>query len=261
MQPTAREQDGSELPDGHYLRGLGMRVAYEAGFAVGRAEVHPSMFAEGTRRLRIGVLASLVDIAAGHAPDGPRAPTVDLRVRVTGALPEAGELALAARALRVGRTLVVSETSLRDAAGREFARATATFLNQPFRQSTFASAHPPFGRIASFERLLGARRVDAATLEVAPTPQLGNGPVGTVQGGAQALLAELAAEHVLGAGAEVVDLEMRYLDRLRVGPLRAHAVCEGAAGALEAVRVRLCDAGDGDRLVSAASLWVRAPKR
>ena len=105
---------------------------------------------------------------------------------------------------------------------------------------------------------VGARPFDARTLELKPTPELGNGPVGTVQGGAQALLAELAGEHVLGAGAEVVDLEIRYLDRLRVGPLRAVASRVGRAGALDAVRVRLSDAGAGDRLVSAASLWVRA---
>jgi hypothetical protein len=75
---------------------------------------------------------------------------------------------------------------------------------------------------------------------------------GTIQGGAQAFLAELTAERNLASG-EAVDLLINYLNPVKVGPLRALATTAGTAGPLTSVEVRLVDAGDSDTLVSAVS--------
>ena len=86
----------------------------------------------------------------------------------------------------------------------------------------------------------------------AHSERIGNGIVGTVQGGAQSLLAELAAEHALGStkGFAVTDLDIRFLDRLRVGPLVATAtVLESETAALP-VTVTLTDGGDENKIVS-----------
>jgi acyl-coenzyme A thioesterase PaaI-like protein len=71
-------------------------------------------------------------------------------------------------------------------------------------------------------------------------------PAGTIQGGAVALLVELAAES--SAGAPIEDLEIRYLSAIRVGPARATA--EVIAPGL--IRVELRDVGRPDRLATVA---------
>ena len=83
---------------------------------------------------------------------------------------------------------------------------------------------------------LGADHYDASLQLREPEPGLfemdnheivRNGANGTVQGGAQALLAELAGERALELADDVVDnhdavdLEIRYLNRVKEGPVRA----------------------------------------
>ena len=61
------------------------------------------------------------------------------------------------------------------------------------------------------------------TYEMEAHEAVRNGPAGTIQGGAQALMAELAGERALADDGdfEVVDLEIRYLNRVRTGPVLA----------------------------------------
>jgi len=242
------------LPDRHFIRALGLSMRPLDGGVEGRVALTPAMRAPGTRCPRLAILATLVDVVAGHVPDGPRTPTIDLRIQTIDSVPEDGEIRLFGRALRVGRRLVVAETRLADASGREFAIATTTFKNQVLDATPFDVEVPPGAVIESFEALVGARVVDATALELDPAPELSNGRIGTVQGGVQAFLAELAAERVAGPGARAVDLDIRFLSRLSAGPLRARAERIGEAGGLESVAVRLEDAGDEDRLVSTVSL-------
>jgi acyl-coenzyme A thioesterase PaaI-like protein len=248
----------SGLSEKHFISGLGISLRYQDGTVLGRADLKPSMWATGTRRPRISLLATMVDVVGGHVPDGPLTPTLDLRLQLTSTVPESGEVSLVGRAHRVGRRFVVAETVLSDANHEEFGRATTTFLNQkmptsPFHDQALVSA--PFD---SFDDTIGASRIDDATFEVVPRPEISNGPGGQVQGGVQAYLAERAAESIIGPGAEVVDLDIRFLSRVRVGPLRAHAKRVGRTGGLESVRVDLRDAGDADRLVANVSLLVSA---
>ncbi len=92
-----------------------------------------------------------------------------------------------------------------------------------------------------------------------------NGANGTVQGGAQALLAELTGERALEALTAregdgefmAVDLEIRYLNRVKEGPVRAHA--EIVPSTLDGpwVRVATTEPPAANRIVSLTTLQYR----
>ena len=93
-----------------------------------------------------------------------------------------------------------------------------------------------------------------------------NGANGTVQGGAQALLAELTGERALeaapdlsGSGEfEAVDLEIRYLNRVKDGPVRARG--EVVPGGFDGfwVRVATTEPSADNRIVSLTTLQYRS---
>ncbi len=246
-----------KLPEDHFVVQTGFGLEYREGTVVGRALLRPAMWGEGTQRTRLGIFATLVDVVGGHVPDGARTPTLDLRVQMLSDPPVEGPIELVGRPWRVGRRFVVAETLLRDERGRLFGRGTTTFLNNAFEASHPRQATVPEPSIASFDRLLGARLVDARSLELDPAPRLSNGLVGTVQGGAQALLAELTAEHLLGGRRASIDLDMRFVWRLESGPLRAIAERVGRQGSLDVIRVDLVDGGAQGALVSTATILSR----
>lgn len=253
----ATETNDAGIGDDHFIYKLAMEVTFDGRSSTGTAPVRPEFFAPGTHRIRTALLATMVDVVAGHAPGGAVGPTVDLRVQVYSPPPSNGHVRLVCHPLRVGSRLIVGETMLH--AGDDpvpFAGALTTFINKlvgidfPER----ARQTPPM-EVASFDDFLGATILDSTSLELAPVLRLGNGLLGTVQGGVQALLAELAAEHALGAGERLAasDLDIRYLDRLRVGPLVAMAEEMASADGRRRARVTLTDGGDG-HLVSHVSL-------
>ena len=245
------------LPDDHFVMQFGFGLTHREDSAVVQARLRPSMWAAGTRRIRTAILATLVDIAGGHVPDGARTPTLDLRVQCLAEPPEEGLVEVVARPWRVGRRFVVSESLLQDASGRTFARGTTTFLNNPFPAKHAPVARDPKEPIPSFEGLLETRVVDARSLEIDSHLRLSNGLVGTVQGGVQAMLAELCAEHAAGDRRATVDVDMRYLTTVRNGPLRATAEHAGRQGDLDVYRVDLVDVGKADTLVSTATILSR----
>ena len=63
-----------------FVNGLGISLWTEGDLALARAEVQPEFFAPGTDRVRMGVLATLVDMVAGSPAHSIINPTVDLRV-------------------------------------------------------------------------------------------------------------------------------------------------------------------------------------
>jgi hypothetical protein len=71
-------------------------------------------------------------------------------------------------------------------------------------------------------------------------------PAGTIQGGAVALLGELAAESATGA--PVTDLELRYLSAIRVGPAQTASTLLTDSS----VRVEIRDAARPGRLATLA---------
>ena len=245
--------------DSHYLSKLAINLTRGGdGVIIGDAPVRPELFAPGTTWARGGVLTTMVDLVSGHVPDGPNGPTVDMRLRVVARPPASGRIRLVARPLRVGRRLIVSETAL--SAGDDaapFAWATSTFINNIV--ADFFDDHraePPPMDEPSFDEFLGATVRDEATLELEPNPRIDNGIQMTVQGGAQALLAEMAAAHRLAPGEPLVatDLDIRFLDRLHVGPLAARATPVVSDDGVLRANVTLFDAGKDDRVVSVVAV-------
>lgn len=258
METTER---GRPLPEDHFIALLGIELWVEDGRTHGAAELHPAMWSTGTERPRTGILATLVDMVAGNTPEGPVNPTIDLRVQVLDPTPSSGTVRLECRPLKAGRRLIVAETRLWvDDPDSPFAVATTTFMNNVMpMDSVFGSQPTPAHSLDSFDDLLALRVVDDASIEIDSTDQVGNGPGETVQGGVQALLAELAAEHLVGRDGPVTvtDLDIRYLNRVKVGPLRATAEIVGPPGASTAVRVRLTDAGDDGRIIGHVAITAR----
>jgi acyl-coenzyme A thioesterase PaaI-like protein len=243
------------LPGDHYIAMLSLELTVEGTSATGVAPVRPELLAPRTRRIRGGLLATMVDIVAGHCPNGPVGPTLDLRVQVLSPGPSSGSVHLVCRPLRVGKRLIVSETLVYAGAprGEPFARALSTFMNNPFGDDVLMGPKPLLGMNAtSFDTFLGYRIRDTESVELDPQLRLANGPQGTVQGGVQALLAEIAAEHALGDGVAHVatDLDIRYLNKVEAGPVVATAQRVASADAALRARVTLRDAGHGDRIIS-----------
>ena len=77
----------------------------------------------------------------------------------------------------------------------------------------------------------------------------------------EAFLAELAAAHRLAPGEPLVatDLDIRFLDRLYVGPLAACAVPVDSDDGVLRANVTLFDAGKDDRVVSVVCVTMVRP--
>jgi len=218
------------------------------------SRVRPSMWVPGTQRPRVGVFATMVDMVGGLLPDGFVTPTIDLRLSVVDDLPSEGRVELATTTLKFGRRFLVSDTLLRSD-GRLFARGSTTFLSDVNLDLSLYRDNPePEIDVESFDALLSPTVIDGTTLELVPRPGLSNGMQGTVQGGVQATFAEIVAEHALGGSAQITDIDIRYLQRLKVGPLHGAAEILGTAHGVTSLRILLTDAGFDDRVVSYAAV-------
>jgi uncharacterized protein (TIGR00369 family) len=241
-------------PDQMFITNLGISYRAEGDLVAGHFEVTEDMRVAGTHLVRAGVLATVADVVSGWGANAavfPRIPlTVDLTVHRLR--PFAGDtLEVVARLLKVGRTTVVAE--IRFTEEQDVVLSHATFTVSPRPEDVFAEgfgvtigAPRPARRPSLTKPILddiGARLVGPGVAELDRVPYVMQ-PAGTIQGGAVALLAELAAES--RAGAPIADLEIRYLSAVRVGPARA--VAEVLRPGLLRVEVR--DTGHADRLAS-----------
>jgi acyl-coenzyme A thioesterase PaaI-like protein len=259
--PIAASDERAALRPGSYIGQLAIEIAMGDGLVVGIAPIRSQLFAPDTTTIRTGLLATMVDLVAGHAPVGPVGPTIDLRVQRLAPPPTAGRIRLVCRPLRVGQRLIVAETRLAsDATPDEpFAVALTTFMNNRVGDPVPAGprAIPPMDE-PSFDDFL-APRVDAGgngdVLVLDPADRYANGIQATVQGGAQSLFAEIAAEHAVGDGRwTAADLDIRFLGRLRTGPLEAHVEHLTVGHDRRSVRVTLSDGGEAGKTVSHVAL-------
>src|SRR5262249_55297797 len=92
-----------------FVGGLGIRLWVDGGLALGRAEIQPEYFKPGTDRVRLGVLATLVDMVAGSPAHAIINPTVDLRVTLLAPAPTDGAIELVTYPVKSGRQLFVGE--------------------------------------------------------------------------------------------------------------------------------------------------------
>lgn len=258
-------------PPRHMLRDL--RLVTERDSDGVRAWLPAVPELEGAGGVRLGVIATLVDVAGGGAALEALNPdwiaTSDLAVHRLE-IPVAGWMEARPRVVRAGRSSVVLEVDVRSGEGRAalatmgFARLQARGGAQRHREEPegrFEFALPESGLRRPFLEEIGAHTRDAraGVVELALSPYVGNS-LGALQGGVAAVLldraAELAGGAALGAEVAVSDLAIHFIALGRAGPMRTRAqlLRRRERGAL--LRVELCDAGAQGRLGALATAWV-----
>jgi acyl-coenzyme A thioesterase PaaI-like protein len=247
----------------HFIGYLGLEMWHEGDSTWGRATIRPEMWATGSRRPRTGLLFTLADLVGGSPPGGPLTPTIDLRFQLLTAAPSEGEVLMEARPLKIGRRLWTGEVLFRRPGSPElFARSEFSFMNQRFPDHAVGGLAPARRRdvgsrpvaVSYLDELFQMRFLDDGTTEMEPHGAVRNGVVGTIQGGAQATMAEVAAERALAERGPylVSDLHLRYLSGLKVGPAVARSEVLPGDELHPVVRVSIIDGGADGRLVSTA---------
>jgi acyl-coenzyme A thioesterase PaaI-like protein len=219
---------------------------------VGDVTITDALRSVGSGLPRMSVLATIADCTAGVpsclATRPQLAVTLDIVVRSVA--DRCGDrLDFAGEIVKQGRSTVASEVRFSDAGTKALvALCYVTFMASPRPQDLA----PPLlrrrmqtnGSMATpFAEHVGLRTIAPGTVEVDLVPSLLQGSR-TLQGGIIALLGEAAAESLTQR--RVLDLDVRYLNAVRVGPGRATATALG--GGL--IRVEVRDRGSDDRLAS-----------
>jgi acyl-coenzyme A thioesterase PaaI-like protein len=245
------------------LGSIDMETWAQDGHTWGRLPVQPWVCGPGGA-LRLGVLSILVDVVVGAQPPprGAVNPTTDMVMQWTSP-PRPGAVVRAeSNILKWGGRLIVGETAIRDEASEEtIGWGSATFINRPVGDGNDWGEPRHWGGPGepheSVEEALGVEQVRRGVVDLPMTDAVNNPTAGgTVQGGIQTILAELAAEQAAGDGYQVVHLGIRFMNRAKIGPLRAIATALPGTGtgarADRTMRVELVDAGDDNRIVSHA---------
>jgi acyl-coenzyme A thioesterase PaaI-like protein len=152
--------------------------------------------------------------------------------------------------VKKGRSTVAGEVFFFDAETMApVAYSYLTFMGSPRPQDrppAFTRGMRTVGTMEQpFPEYVGARIIEPGVVDMERTPFVVQA-AGSLQGGAVALLGELAAETLTGS--PVIDLDVRYLSAVRVGPGRATATLLGQG----LVRVEVRDRGRDDRLTALA---------
>ena len=280
---------GGYPPPGHFLGDLGFETELLSGTgAVARTRVTPFVCgADGG--VRAGVLATLVDVVGGLLgvrilrPDWMA--TADLTVQL--AHPAVGPLVEArAELVRRGRTTMVIEALVvnvdedgtevldLDGASAPVAWSTLTFAVLPGGNRTATEPLPVElptkmeidgnGLDRPLVEMLGMTVEESAEGRVSlPVHPYLHNSIEAVQGGAMALLGDVAAAEALGAAAGlpgasmvVTDLQVAYLTLGRTGPIVSRTTVldagggGGPAASAGSARVELVDVGAGGRLTT-----------
>ncbi len=240
----------------------------------------------------LGVLLALADIAACEpallACDPDWTATQDMSLHGAGWL-DVGPALLDCRLMRLGKKVVVVSVDVYDGLGQDdlpllqkavdagelphAGRGVVTFARLPRTAARAADAADfrPASWIGQVrERPAGRRRHDPlaerlqvrhvdperGVLELPFSPYVSNS-IGTVNGGAQAILLQLAAEG-MRPGRAAVDAQVHFLAQLRQGPVRSTATVLRDTDDHTVVEVRLVDAGAQDHLLTLATVTLRA---
>ncbi|MBK7952142.1 MAG: hypothetical protein IPK00_26165 [Deltaproteobacteria bacterium] len=261
----------------HIVRDLGVSIERSQDGAGIRLPIVPAIF-DATGRPRVGVVAVIADMIAGQTAIREVAPswiaTSNLGLQVAE-LPSTGHLLARPKVLRKGNTTIVIEVGIEHVeSARPVGLSTLGFSILPRRNAMQAEIHrareaggdtiyaPQGGSFSKplFESMgIAFDPADAGAAEVAVDPYLQN-TLGALQGGVVAILVEATAERLaastLAAPVRVRGIELQYLKLGRKGPIRARAraLARTAAGLI--VRVELFDRGDGDPLLTVATVWI-----
>jgi uncharacterized protein (TIGR00369 family) len=267
-------------PEHHMLRDLGIS-SEDLGDdgALARAPLGPHV-RDDTGAARVGVIATLVDVAAAACVVGRTHPdrSATEQLSYCSIRPaRSGPLLARARVLRLGSRQAVVEVELRDGQGSDAPGAgepvgVGLMLSRrlPHRDDhapiavlppgsagrRWAPARPPD---EPYLRRAGVRLLDAAAgaLEIRNWEYVRNS-FGTLNGGMVATLIEVAGEHAARSAARqplrVADLTVVYLAQSGPGPIRSAARVLRVARDHAVCRVELTDAGNGDRLLSVGTV-------
>lgn len=240
---------------------LGARAQVdERGLVVEISDVQPALLHHDV--LRLSVLTFLVDVSAGVALDtDPDAWTftTDLSLRMS-AVPAPAQVTATTVILRQGRRSAHGLVEVVDEQQRLVAAGAIGFAHVPRKPGDFPkpimSPEMIAERFSGRARLSSPLRDEAGIIQVDPEngvveipvrPEVCN-PAGTLQGAMVALVAEAAAEDLVGAlaGAPMVvtELDIRYLGRSDTGPVRSQSRLLGTRPE-DPVEVRLTDTGTG----------------
>lgn|GEM_PF-1354570 len=237
-----------------------------------------------------GVLMTVVDIVASDpaliaaSPDWTA--TQDLSLYAAGPITR-GPIVADARLVRAGKKVVVISVDVYDGCGvtdlrvltddidrgahglTHAGRALVVFARIPRAAAVDADQYSPAKTVGTIRERkpvpvegsvysrLGMRVVDAGSgvLELDLTSFVVN-QIGTIQGGALAVLAESAA-CAMRPGMVACDMQIHYLSQVRVGPARASGEVIRDAGDHSVVDVRLVDAGTGDTVLALTTVTLR----
>jgi acyl-coenzyme A thioesterase PaaI-like protein len=215
---------------------LGVTARHDDGALVLDVTPTPETLVHGV--VRASVLSFAVDAVAGLVVDDDLTMwtlTTDMSIRMR-AMPAPDLLSTSLTVLRRGGRSATCSVDLHDPLGHLVATGALGFTRVPRRDTDPPKpdvspevAPQMFRDLGGLSRPLreeaGIEVVDAANgvVEVAVTASLRNS-AGTLQGAMVALVAEAAAEELVGcrSGAPVVvtDLDLRYLAQAHVGPVR-----------------------------------------
>ena len=240
---------------------LGATALVDArGLVVEIHDIRPEVLHHGF--VRLSVLTYLVDVSAGVTLDTDPAAwtfTTDLSLRMQLAAPPR-TLSASTTILRQGRRSAHGLVEVVDDDQRLVAAGAIGFAHVPRKPDDppkpQVSPDMLARRFRGDQRLSSPLRDEAGIIPVDPAqgvveipvrPEVSN-PAGTLQGAMVALVAEAAAEDLLGSVAGepvvVVELDIRYLAQANIGPVRTQARLLGA-GPADPVEVRLVDTATG----------------
>lgn len=241
----------------HIVSELGFGVVRVDAEVHGSASVVPEMWVPGTEVVRTSILATWVDIVAGHlAVDvfAPRVPvTLELDVHLYRPPERCGGVEVVGRVLKSGRSVVVLGVELSDDRGRPLGLGHGSFVAAPnpalrmpelSRDDERLVRREPSLRVPFAERARCRRQEPGVA--VLPRSDDGLNASGTVNGGLLALVAEEAALSLTPAGT-LSSMAIRYLQPVRRGPAVAKADVNFGVG-----RVEVRDAGADGRLAVVA---------
>jgi acyl-coenzyme A thioesterase PaaI-like protein len=225
--------------------------------------------------VRASVLSFVIDVVAGipldQDPDSWTF-TSDMSVRMRP-IPAPGRIDATNSILRQGRRSATCLVELRTDRGAPIATGAIGFAKVARKPTDPPKLNVPLGQVplifrglATLDRPLreeaGIQVIDAAegVMQVEVTPALRN-PAGTLQGAMVALLAEAAAEDLMATRFEsafvVTGLDLRYLRKAQVGPVRTRSILLGT-GPDAPVQIELIDTSTDEitTLVYAAAVTV-----
>lgn len=255
--------------------------------AIMRADLHDKL-RNDAGAAALGMLTTVVDIVTSTPPLAVCSPdwvaTQDLSIHTAEPLTE-GPIVVDTHLVRVGKKTVHVAAQIFDGRGssgleelvaalddgalQPAGRGLVTFVRLPRAAAAGSGYYNPsewVGAIHEFPRehidgsiysRLGMRTLDAraGVLELDLTPFVAN-MIGTIQGGAQALLAEHAAHTVL-PGFVATDFQAHYLSQVKVGPARSHVTVVRETKDHAIVDVRLVDAGADDQVLALTTVTLR----